>query len=170
MAMHLSRTSVIQGCRGNGGKPLPGSGSTAKRIPHRVATSGATDSLKAVGVGRPHESHSVMLCDDGARFRKGRAGDAGRRKSPKNEHFAGFGALKRKVPVYRTHPRIGRRACWSAASSRPDLWYRFTDAKATASRIGRTITAPGGEHPRPVNFAFVSCQTSTKASSTPIAG
>jgi alkaline phosphatase D len=37
-------------------------------------------------------------------------------------------------------------------------WYRFTDAQGNGSRIGRTITAPLADDPRPVNFAFVSCQ------------
>ena len=36
-------------------------------------------------------------------------------------------------------------------------WYRFTDAEGNGSRIGRTITAPATNDPRPVNFAFVSC-------------
>ncbi len=38
-------------------------------------------------------------------------------------------------------------------------WYRFTDADGAGSRVGRTITAPGEDDPRPVRFAFVSCQT-----------
>src|SRR5690348_14894395 len=37
-------------------------------------------------------------------------------------------------------------------------WYRFTDAQGNGSRIGRTRTAPLANDPRPVNFAFVSCQ------------
>ena len=37
-------------------------------------------------------------------------------------------------------------------------WYRFTDAEGNGSRVGRTITAPLPNDPRPVNFAFVSCQ------------
>src|SRR3954466_5499279 len=38
-------------------------------------------------------------------------------------------------------------------------WYRFTDAEGNGSRIGRTITAPPADDPRPVNFGFVSCQS-----------
>jgi alkaline phosphatase D len=38
-------------------------------------------------------------------------------------------------------------------------WYRFTDAEGNGSRVGRTITAPAENDPRPVSFAFVSCQT-----------
>ena len=38
-------------------------------------------------------------------------------------------------------------------------WYRFTDAEGNGSRIGRTITAPRPNDPRPVKFAFVSCQS-----------
>ncbi|MEA3032933.1 MAG: alkaline phosphatase, partial [Sphingomonadales bacterium] len=37
-------------------------------------------------------------------------------------------------------------------------WYRFTDGEGNGSRVGRTITAPAPHDPRPVNFAFVSCQ------------
>ena len=37
-------------------------------------------------------------------------------------------------------------------------WYRFTDAQGNGSRVGRTRTAPQPDDPRPVNFAFVSCQ------------
>jgi alkaline phosphatase D len=37
-------------------------------------------------------------------------------------------------------------------------WYRFTDAQGNGSRVGRTITAPSNDDPRPVRFAFVSCQ------------
>ena len=37
-------------------------------------------------------------------------------------------------------------------------WYRFTDAHGNGSRIGRTRTAPSLNDPRPVRFAFVSCQ------------
>ncbi len=38
-------------------------------------------------------------------------------------------------------------------------WYRFTDNGGEGSRIGRTITAPRRNDPRPVRFAFVSCQS-----------
>jgi alkaline phosphatase D len=37
-------------------------------------------------------------------------------------------------------------------------WYRFADEDGNGSRIGRTRTAPAPDDPRPVNFAFVSCQ------------
>jgi len=37
-------------------------------------------------------------------------------------------------------------------------WYRFTDSQGFGSRIGRTITAPADNDPRPARFAFVSCQ------------
>jgi alkaline phosphatase D len=37
-------------------------------------------------------------------------------------------------------------------------WYRFTDADGNGSRVGRTLTAPAADDPRPVKFAFVSCQ------------
>jgi alkaline phosphatase D len=37
-------------------------------------------------------------------------------------------------------------------------WYRFTDDTGFTSRVGRTITAPTQDDPRPVRFAFISCQ------------
>ena len=37
-------------------------------------------------------------------------------------------------------------------------WYRFADEHGNGSRIGRTRTAPAHDDPRPVQFAFVSCQ------------
>jgi alkaline phosphatase D len=41
-------------------------------------------------------------------------------------------------------------------------WYRFTDKDGKGSRIGRTITAPSSDDPRPVAFVFVSCQNVTQ--------
>ena len=38
-------------------------------------------------------------------------------------------------------------------------WYRFTDDIGAGSRVGRTITAPQVSDPRPVRFAFVSCNS-----------
>ena len=37
-------------------------------------------------------------------------------------------------------------------------WYRFTGQEGRGSRIGRTRTAPADDDPRPISFAFVSCQ------------
>jgi alkaline phosphatase D len=37
-------------------------------------------------------------------------------------------------------------------------WYRFIDPSGFSSRVGRTLTAPADDDPRPVSFAFVSCQ------------
>jgi len=42
-----------------------------------------------------------------------------------------------------------------------EYWYRFTDADGAGSRVGRTLTAPRDDDPRPVRFAFVSCQDVT---------
>jgi alkaline phosphatase D len=41
-------------------------------------------------------------------------------------------------------------------------WYRFSDSDGNGSRTGRTITAPGEDDPRPVRFAFVSCQNANQ--------
>jgi alkaline phosphatase D len=50
-----------------------------------------------------------------------------------------------------------------AAGLKPatEYWYRFTDADGNGSRIGRTLTAPKENDPRPVRFTFVSCQDMT---------
>ncbi|MFT3898543.1 MAG: alkaline phosphatase D family protein [Thermomonas sp.] len=39
-----------------------------------------------------------------------------------------------------------------------EYWYRFVDEDGNGSRIGRTLTAPSPDDPRPARFAFVSCQ------------
>jgi alkaline phosphatase D len=41
-------------------------------------------------------------------------------------------------------------------------WYRFTDAQSKGSRVGRTITAPSNDDPRPVRFVFISCQNANQ--------
>ena len=40
-----------------------------------------------------------------------------------------------------------------------EFWYRFVDEEGNGSRIGRTLTAPAPDDPRPTKFAFVSCQS-----------
>ena len=40
-----------------------------------------------------------------------------------------------------------------------EYWYRFIDEEGNGSRIGRTLTAPAPDDPRPAKFAFVSCQS-----------
>jgi alkaline phosphatase D len=51
-----------------------------------------------------------------------------------------------------------------AAGLRPstEYWFRFTDARGFGSRVGRTRTAPAVDDPRPIRFAFVSCQNVTQ--------
>src|SRR5436853_301276 len=39
-----------------------------------------------------------------------------------------------------------------------EYWYRFIDEHGFASRIGRTMTAPGDNSDTPVRFTFVCCQ------------
>jgi alkaline phosphatase D len=41
---------------------------------------------------------------------------------------------------------------------RREYWYRFTDDAGAGSGVGRTITAPAEDDPRPLRFTFVSCQ------------
>jgi alkaline phosphatase D len=40
-----------------------------------------------------------------------------------------------------------------------EYWYRFVDEEGNGSRVGRTLTAPMRDDPRPARFAFVSCQS-----------
>lgn len=40
-----------------------------------------------------------------------------------------------------------------------EYWYRFIDDQGFASRIGRTMTAPGDDSDTPVRFTFVCCQS-----------
>src|SRR5690606_28060491 len=40
-----------------------------------------------------------------------------------------------------------------------EYWYRFVDEDGNGSGIGRTLTAPAADDPRPARFAFVSCQS-----------
>ncbi|MBN8527787.1 MAG: alkaline phosphatase D family protein [Caulobacterales bacterium] len=51
-----------------------------------------------------------------------------------------------------------------AAGLRPrrEYWYRFVDEAGNTSRVGRTVTAPADDDPRPTTFAFVSCQDVTQ--------
>lgn len=41
-------------------------------------------------------------------------------------------------------------------------WYRFADKNGMGSRVGRTITAPHPNDPRPIKFVFVSCQNTNQ--------
>jgi alkaline phosphatase D len=67
--------------------------------------------------------------------------------------------------VTRTSVPVSAAADWTArvlvGGLKPahTYWYRFTDRDGNGSRIGRTKTAPAADDPRPVNFAFVSCQS-----------
>ena len=40
-----------------------------------------------------------------------------------------------------------------------EYWYRFVDEDGHGSRIGRTLTAPAADDPRPARFAFLSSQS-----------
>lgn len=51
------------------------------------------------------------------------------------------------------------RALVGGLSPATTYWYRFTDETGAGSRVGRTITAPSANDPRPVRFAFVSCNS-----------
>jgi len=62
-----------------------------------------------------------------------------------------------RVPVSRATDWTARVLVGGLKPASP-YWYRFTDLDGNGSRIGRTRTAPLFDDPRPVNFAFVSCQ------------
>ncbi len=67
--------------------------------------------------------------------------------------------------VARTKAPVSAAADWTARvlvgglSPSRTYWYRFADADGNGSRIGRTRTAPAADDTRPVNFAWVSCQS-----------
>ncbi len=67
--------------------------------------------------------------------------------------------------VSETRVKVAASADWTARVAVGGLepattyFYRFSDADGNGSRIGRTRTAPADDDARPVNFAFVSCQT-----------
>ena len=70
--------------------------------------------------------------------------------------------------VGRGSARVGADADWTcrilAGRLEParEYWYRFTDDRGFGSRVGRTLTAPAADDPRPVSFVFVSCQDVTQ--------
>jgi alkaline phosphatase D len=65
----------------------------------------------------------------------------------------------------RAQVKIGPDSDWTArvlvGGLTPETvyWYRFVDDDGSASRVGRTITAPGDDDDRTARFAFVSCQS-----------
>ncbi len=67
--------------------------------------------------------------------------------------------------VATTVARVLARSDWTCRVLVGDLqpageyWYRFVDEDGNGSRIGRTLTAPARDDPRPARFAFVSCQS-----------
>jgi alkaline phosphatase D len=72
----------------------------------------------------------------------------------------------RSTPISAASSLRCTRRCWPtptgpAAGLKPATvyWYRFVDETGAGSRIGRTITAPRLDDPRPVRFAFVSCNS-----------
>jgi alkaline phosphatase D len=73
-----------------------------------------------------------------------------------DEHF--------KKVIARSQASVSADADWTCrvlvGNLRPArvYWYRFADSEGNGSRIGRTITAPAPDDPRPVRFVFVSCQ------------
>ena len=66
--------------------------------------------------------------------------------------------------IAKTSARVQDASDWTCRvlvghlSAAREYWYRFTDEDGNGSRIGRTLTAPKPDDPRPSRFAFVSCQ------------
>ncbi len=67
-----------------------------------------------------------------------------------------------------THTQVSAASDWTCRvligglQPSTEYWYRFTDSGGNGSRIGRTRTAPAEGDPRPVRFAFVSCQNANQ--------
>lgn len=72
---------------------------------------------------------------------------------------AAFRRVVAATPVD-ARPEIGWTARVLAGGLKPstEYFYRFTETNGAGSRIGRTLTAPAADDPRPVRFTFVSCQ------------
>ncbi|MGI4792992.1 MAG: alkaline phosphatase D family protein, partial [Janthinobacterium lividum] len=70
-----------------------------------------------------------------------------------------------RTVVAQAHAPVSAEADWTARVlvagllPRTTYWYRFADNDGNGSRIGRTITAPRPDDTRPVQFAFVSCNS-----------
>jgi alkaline phosphatase D len=108
---------------------------------------------QGVASGDP-DPHSVILWT-----RRPFASGAGRLLTVEVAEDEGFQRViaHAKAPVSGAADWTARVLLGGLAPART-YWYRFTDADGNGSRIGRTITAPLPTDPRPVNFAFVSCQ------------
>jgi alkaline phosphatase D len=65
-------------------------------------------------------------------------------------------------PVVRAESDFTCRVLVSALKPAREYWYRFVDADGSASRVGRTLTAPAPDDARPVAFTFVSCQNANQ--------
>ncbi|HET9398497.1 MAG TPA: alkaline phosphatase D family protein [Sphingomicrobium sp.] len=135
------------------GASLAWSNAVAK--PSRIKWTERRD-LYPEGVASGDPSHdSVMLWT--------RRPYSGRDRAVLTVEVAEDQAFKRVVSA--TPVTILAEADWTArvlaAGLKPArvYWYRFTDSEGNGSRSGRTITAPAENDPRPVRFAFVSCQT-----------
>ena len=66
--------------------------------------------------------------------------------------------VSKRVPVLRAADWTCRALVGGLAHASV-YWYRFSDDGGAGSRVGRTLTAPRATDPRPVRFAFVSCNS-----------
>jgi alkaline phosphatase D len=91
-----------------------------------------------------------------------RASSGGQAAVPLTVELAEDAAFTRVIATARTRAlAVADHACRVLVGGlRPATWYwyRFADEHGNGSRIGRTRTAPADDDPRPVRFAFVSCQ------------
>jgi alkaline phosphatase D len=109
---------------------------------------------EGVASGDP-DAHSVILWTR----RPPVAGSQARRVTAEVAEDSAFARV-----VATANAEVSAEADWTcrvlAAGLEPGrvYWYRFIDDQGSGSRIGRTLTAPADDDPRPVSFAFVSCQ------------
>ena len=126
--------------------------------PLRPSTSGWRERRdlypQGVASGDPDE-HSVLLWTR-------RPYADGRRDARLRVEIAEDAAFTRVLAT--AMARVSAESDWTCRVLVADLqpageyWYRFVDADGNGSRIGRTLTAPRRDDPRPARFAFVSCQ------------
>jgi alkaline phosphatase D len=109
---------------------------------------------EGVASGDP-DAHSVLLWTR-------RPYSDGRQKATLLVEVARDAQFQHRLSV--SHTTVAAVNDWTCRVLAADLspntryWYRFTDEEGAGSRIGQTRTAPAEDDPRPVSFAFVSCQ------------
>ena len=131
-------------------RPAPGAGPAQRRA---AGASGATSSRKASPQAIPRPTASS--CGPGG---PSTTASASMLTVEVAEDEAFRRVVARRGTGHRQRPTGPARVLVGGLKPARIYWYRFTDADGNGSRIGRTRHRAAPDDPRPVNFAFVSCQ------------